>query len=302
MDEPEDVDPFEEPELNRDELIDRAADAIDSLGMHLGPGERPEPSREGDFAREFKFDEAEPTRPLIQAIAAESLDRNRDDVPVETSELFRGARFYWITLPVKLYTRVGWAFNRLQAKATFDSGDSGDSGGPGPTAFFILPDPQFVTYFEGKQTLRLGINGRLKARAGLPQITVGQPGGPEIDFDAGGAVEAEASVEYVLGPNEYRLTAAKVKHWGHGQPVARWRLDGARYLDEADPGLRVMLRVPDGTTALRVRVAIEARRYFSAMEATFQEKVKAIPEIFATFFRNGAPIGGTGSWDLTADL
>ena len=300
MDESEFDEYLEIDGVKRAQLIADAADAIDGLPILMGPGGTVEPTEQGDIARQFNFDEAEPKRPLLTPITAAHLDRVRDDVPVDVDELFRTARFYWVELPMKLYTRVGWGYNRLQVHVTFDGGDVGDRAGP--TAFSILPDPEFVTYFEGKERVSLGINGRLKGRAELPPVAVGDPSGVGLEFDAGGAIEARVETKYVLGPFDYRLTAAKVKHWGHGHDEARWRLDGARYVDESDPGLRVMLRVPNHVTQLDVRVAVQARRYFATLEANFQEKIRSIPEVVANFFSNGAPIANAATFTVTADL
>jgi hypothetical protein len=282
----------------RDRMVEAAADAIDRLSMHLGPGEVVRPTAQGDHAREFISDEAEPMRPILYRVAPEDLDRTRSDASVTAAELARDTRFYWVMLPVKLWTRAGWGFNRLQAKAAFETGDDR----LGATTFYLLPDPEFMTFFTGTEKIQLGIDAGLKARANAPPIAVGAPGGMEVAFDAGGAVEARVTGDYVLGPFEYKLTAARVRNSGPGYNEARWRLDGAKYLDEGDPGLRVMLRVPVAATRLDVRVAIEARRYFAAMEASFQEKVMALPAALANFFRNGTPIGAVGSWDLSADL
>jgi hypothetical protein len=279
--------------------LNEAALAIDGLEGHLGGGEQVKPTKEGDQVRDFGRDIAEPKRPQLEAVHADAIDRSRDNSPVATVHMLERFRFYWMTLPVKLYARAGWGFNRLEARAVFDVGPT---DGAGATSFFILPDPQFMTFFEGHEQVTLGIDGQLKARAALPPLALGQPGGPEVEFDAGGAVRAEVKTNYVLGPFTYRLTAAKIRHWGHGFNEAQWRLDGASYLDEGDPGLRVMLRVPADATRLDVRVAIEARRYFAMLEARLQEKIKALPEMVANFFRDGTPISAAETFDLSADL
>jgi hypothetical protein len=282
----------------RADFLDRAGVALDELEVHQGDGDEVRPTPQGDFARDFKGDEAIAKFPNIHRIDPEQLDRDRDDIPRESEQLFRDARFYWIALPVRLYAPIGWGFNRLQARAQFASGNAL----PGASTFFLLPDPEFQTYFEGTEKVELGINARLKARAALPTVTAGTPGGPEVEFDASGAVNAGVSTSYVFGPYEYRLTAAKVKHWGAGDDDARWLLNGARYLDEGDPGLRVMLRVPDQVQELTVRVSVEARRYFAMLEASFQEKVRLLPAALANFFKNGTPIGSVSEFDLTPHL
>src|SRR5207344_1170903 len=94
----------------------------------------------GDFARAFATDLAEVQRPQIYRLDAALLDRDRADVPVETNELVRQFRFYWLSLPVSLWARPGWGFNRLEAKAEFEADG-------GATTFDLLPDQEFATRF-----------------------------------------------------------------------------------------------------------------------------------------------------------
>src|SRR5215218_1218346 len=93
--------------------LNEAALAIDGLDGHLGEGDEVKPTAEGDRVRDFGFDVAEPKRPLLEAVHAEAVDRSRDNSPVETEQMLERFRFYWMTLPVKLYARAGWGFNRL---------------------------------------------------------------------------------------------------------------------------------------------------------------------------------------------
>jgi hypothetical protein len=264
----------------------------------MGPGEEAPPTEEGEWTRAFKEDRATPGRPQVYRVSAGAIDGKREDVPVEVAELMAETRFYWLELPISLWTRPNWGFNRLEVKAEFAAGPDG----PAPTTFYVLPDEVLVTYFEGNELLSLGIDARLKARAALPPVAAGQPGGPELEFDAAGGGAAKVKTRYLIGPLHYKLTARKVRHSQPGLDHVFWRLDSARYANEGDPGLRVMLRVPHEAEELKAKVLVRAERYPTMLEGRLQEKIAQLPAKLASFFSKGTPVGGSQSFDLSKEL
>src|SRR4051794_31945084 len=83
--------------------LNEVALAIDGLEGHLGEGEEIKPTETGDQVRDFAEDVAEPKRPHLEAVPADAVDRSRDNSPVATEQMLERFRFYWMTLPVKLY-------------------------------------------------------------------------------------------------------------------------------------------------------------------------------------------------------
>jgi hypothetical protein len=287
--------PLTAPGIERAELLNQAASALDRLGGQLGPGGKRVPSKEGDLARAFADDLAEAQRPQVFRLDADRLDPERHAVPVDIEELLRRSKFYWLSLPVSLWSRPGWGFNRLEAKAEFAV--DGDVA-----TFDLLPDQEFATRFQANAEIDVGVDASMKFSATVPTVAVGLPGG------AGGAVGASADANaalktgFVVGPFGYRVTAPKVKHSPPGLDHAFWRLDGAQYVDERDPGLRVILRVPKDAITLEVTMAIQARRYFNMLSARLQEAVTGLPAGIANFFKGGTPIGDSQTWDLSGEM
>lgn len=279
----------------RGEFLADAGVALDRLGMHYGPGQTRGSTEVGDFARAFATDLAQVQRPQVYRLDAALLDRNRSDVPVETNELIRQFRFYWLSLPVSLWARPGWGFNRLEAKAEFEADG-------GATTFDLLPDQDFATRFNMNARLDLGIDAGMRFSAEAPVLAVGVPGVAGASAAASAKANAGAKAKLVVGPFDYRVTAANVKHSPPGLDHAFWRLDSAEYVDERDPGLRVVLRIPKATESMKVTVTIQARRYFSLMSARFQEAVRSLPDAVANFFKGGTPLGDRGIWDLSEEM
>ena len=277
----------------RGDFLAEAAVALDRLGMQYGPGQAHGTTDVGDFARAFATDVADVQKPQIYRLDARLLDRNRSDVPVESSELVRQFRFYWLSLPVSLWARPGWGFNRLEAKAQFEAEG-------GATTFDLLPDQEFTTRFSLNASIDLGVDAGMRFSAEAPVLAVGVPGVASASAEA--KADADANAKLVVGPFDYRVTAAKVKHSAVGLDHAFWRLDGAEYVDERDPGLRVVVRIPKATESMSVTVTIQARRYFSIMNARFQEAVRSLPNAIANFFTGGTPLGARGTWDLSQEM
>ena len=287
--------PLTAPGGERAELLQEAASALDRLGGQLGPGGKREPSEEGDFARAFAEDRAEAHRPQVFRLDADRLDPKRHDVPVEVAELMRKSKFYWLSLPVSLWSRPGWGFNRLEAKAEFAT--DGEA-----STFDLLPDQEFATRFQANAEVDLGVDAGMKFSATIPTLAVGLPG--IAGGAAGASVDADVAIKtgFVVGPFGYRVTAPKVRHSSAGLDHAFWRLDGAQYVDERDPGLRVVLRVPKDAGELEVTTTIQARRYFNMLSARLQEAVKSLPAAISNFFTGGTPIGHSERWDLSGEM
>jgi hypothetical protein len=279
----------------RGDFLAEAAVALDRLGMQYGPGQTQGTTDVGEFARAFATDVAQVQKPQMYRLDAALLDRNRLGVPVEASELVRHFRFYWLSLPVSLWARPGWGFNRLEAKAEFEAEG-------GATTFDLLPDQEFAKRFSLNASLNLGVDAGMRFSAEAPVLAVGVPGVAGASAGAKAEANADAKANLVVGPFDYRVTAAKVKRSAVGLDHAFWRLDSAEYVDERDPGLRAVVRIPKETESMSVTVTIQARRYFSVMNARFQEAVRSLPDAIANFFKGGTPLGDRGTWDLSQEM
>jgi hypothetical protein len=73
-------------------------------------------------------------------------------------------------------------------------------------------------------------------------------------------------------------------------------------VQEKDPGLRVVLKVPRGTDILEVRAAMRARRNWNSFDSDLQGVFLSLKERFKSFFTRGAPIADSRAWDLSDQL
>jgi len=270
-------------ELSPDELGDtrrslfrEAGDQLDAAAGHLkgGGGGTTE---EGDWARAFDEDEAQLKPPEVFRIDESRLNALREDMPVELVELTRLARFYWLSFPVALWASEGRGFNQVQVKMEFNPDDEEARR---PATFDILPDNEFTEKFNAQASVKVGLGANLKFAAVAP-------------------VGVEAQTDLALGPFTYELRALQVKRSAEGYDYARWRLDGAKFIQEHDPGLRVVLRVPRDVDRLVIRGHLRARRYYSMLDARFMKKIVNLPAKLVSLFGDGAPIGDVRTWDVS---
>jgi hypothetical protein len=285
-------------EHDRRLLLEHAATLLDERGAHLGAGDETPSTPEGEIARIFATDRATLGRPVVHRIAASQIGAERRDATLTDAQLERRHRHYWLALPVSLWTRPGCAFNQLQVKVNFNPSDDEALR---PTAFDALPDQQLVTLFEASAQLELGVGADFHITAKLPDVAGALAGLP---LDAGGGVESnlDGRARVVARPFEYSVRAAKVTRSAVGLDHIMWRLEESAFADENDPGLRIVVRVPDGVDRLEVSAQMVATRYVSLFSAGLRQSLRDLPAKLREFFADGTPIAHAATWDLTEEL
>jgi hypothetical protein len=201
-------------------------------------------------------------------------------------------------LPVSLWTRPGCAFNQLQVAVSFNPSDDEARR---PTAFDALPDQELVTRFEASSQLELGVGADFHITAKLPELPGELVGLP---LDVGGGVQSalDGQARIVAQPFQYRVRAAKVTRSAVGLDHIMWRLEESAFADENDPGLRIVVRVPDGVDRLEVSAQMVATRYVSLFSAGLRQSLRDLPAKLREFFADGTPIAHAATWDLTEEL
>jgi hypothetical protein len=278
----------------REELLAAAADIFDRRAATLGGGPAPE-TPEGRLAREFSTDRAELGRPEVHRLASGRIERA--GVPVTGDELNRLAAHHWLSLPVSLWTRSGHAFNRLEIKLIFNEGDSDGR----PVVVDAVPTHELVTKFETSAKLAVSVNGNFKLKVQLPDASFAPLGVP-AEIGGGAGVDAEAESKIILGPFGYSIRSPEVQRSGLGFPEVWWRLERSSFLEENDPGLRVILMTPRTTARLRVGARLLATRYTTFFGAGFRHALWDLPAVMRQFFTGGTPIAAAGEWDLSGAL
>jgi len=282
----------------RARLLDRAAEIFDRRDADLGTGAQLTPTGEGELARAFKDDRAKLGRPDIFPLAAEGLTAAQDGVPVTIEELTRAHTYYWLRFPISLWTRPNRGFNRIEFEVRF-SGQDGDL--PQPVTVDALPSQELINRFQVSTRLALGVGANLRLAVGTPNKMVTlDPGAGELEFGVHAA--ADVGTKLLFGPVDYSVRTPVVARSGLGLSYVTWRLERDSFVEENDPGIRVILRVARPAAALHVEAEMVATRYQRVLGDGFLRALAALPAGVADFFTHGTPIYAADTWDLSSDL
>ena len=226
----------------RSELLSSAANELDDYGGHLAPGDQ-RTTAAADWALEFDNDQAALAEPQVLKL---DLSKLSNDAPVRKSELLKRWHFYWVSFPLSLWTRPGRGFNRLEFKAAFNEADDEQTR---PRTHDALPTQQFAELAKAHGSLKVGVGGHLNFAVEPPSVDLNAAGIP-VTAQAGAHADAALDMGMVLGPFEYSIRVPRVQRSNLELDTVRWRLEGSRMVQENDPGLRVVLRVPNDTAHL----------------------------------------------------
>jgi hypothetical protein len=276
---------------------------LDALAGHLGDepaGAVHGASDFGDLVRGLVEDTAEfGTYPDIYPIPVLDLPYVDRTSPAWKAALEDGFTFWWLRIPLVLFPRRDWAFNRLEVRIEFNPQEPDPQ--LRPKAFDILPNRRFDTIMKaGAQiSVTVGADGRFAVNTGNFALDVGG-----VSASVGAGVRAGASIGGELGftAMPYRAVAARVDHTNEGLERVFWRLDGAEFFQENPPQLIVILQVPRGCVSPEMLAVMQAYRRFNLFPAGLQAAIRQLPEALRVFFSQGAPIGATAKYQLTPTI
>jgi len=288
--------------INRNALLTQAARELDVQPVHLGGDtstSAPE-TPEGALVRALREDVAQFNgSPLFYPITDKDFIASNRSVPFRFQELTKDYEFYWLRLPLLLFPKRNWGFNRLEIRLDLNAKSAPPHAQP--RAYQILPEKKFQNLFAANSRLEVGIDGNFEFSAKTSILGV-DLGTAELSLGGGAKTNVEAGVGLVLGPFTYRLKKVILDHTSIGLQRVFWRIEGTEFFQEDDPQLIVIAQLPKQTRELQVIAIMQAYRYFNFASANLQEKIKKIPEALRNFFEQGAPIEDRASWDFGEQL
>jgi hypothetical protein len=291
---------FEMNEVDRTAILHEAAEQFDRARTHLGSGDETRESPEGALARELAEESVDfAAYPVVYKITSRDFVSRNLPVPVRFRDLAEKWTFYWLYIPISLFPKRHWGFNRLEVAVEFNPGAKGRRARP--KAFQILPAKKFATQFQAGVGVDIHLDEKFEfaVQTGVLEVEAGPASGK-----MGGGVEAKvaATTGMVAGPFSYTIKKAKIDHTPIGMEKVRWRLDGAEFFEEDTPELIVIVQVPKGVTKVEVAAAMQAYHKFSFANAGLQEAVKQLPARLREFFYAGLPAERKTLWNISRDL
>ena len=277
---------------DRAALLFDAADRIDRLAGHLGEGDA-EPDPYSGLLRDLATDTAQfaaqpDVRPLPQVSPSTEA--------VTAFKLENRFTFWWLRIPLLLFPRRNWAFNRLEVRIEFSPGEPRPE--LRPKAFDILPDRRFDTVLKAGAHARLsvGADGHFTIRT--PDIAIPVTGGAMLAAGAGAQAEASVETHVEFAPVDFRAVVARVDHTAPGLEKVFWRLDGAEFFQENQPELVVVLQVPHEVENATVVGVLQAYRRFNLFPSGLQAAIRQLPEALRVFFQQGAPLADRRTYQI----
>lgn len=284
----------------RERLLFDAAARIDALATHLGDeptGAGDGRSDYGDLLRGIVEDTAEfgayPTLYPIPVLDLPNADRTSTAWKAALEE---GFTFWWMRIPILLFPRRNWAFNRLEVRIEFNPLEPDSQ--LRPRAFDILPNRRFDTVMKAGTEVSIGVGTDAHFSLNTGNIAFDLGG---LAASAGAGVKAKASIggELSFAPIPYRAVAARVNHTDEGLERVFWRLDGGEFFQDNPPQLVVILQVPRDCPNPEMLGVMQAYRRFNLFPAGLQAAIRQLPEAMRVFFSQGAPIRATIRYALT---
>ncbi len=276
--------------VNRAALLQDAARRLDQRQHDLGTGGKGGPSVEGNELRALLDDGADWAE-SVEAYEITSADflTKKLAAPVPFLQLADRYRFLWLHLPIWLDAKLKWGFSKLVAKIEFNPDLEGKPGRP--TAYDILPNPQFQTLLEATDFLdvNLGIDSDFKVsqKVAVPTNVTGSQAKVAISVDG----VAKGGVGAVVGPFTYRIVRAQIQRTDTGIERVKWQIVGQEFFRQTKPQLVVIARVPRQTPHVSIKAELAAYRFFNLGDSGLWQALHDLPQALKDFFVNqGAPL------------
>jgi hypothetical protein len=198
--------------------------------------------------------------------------------------------FYLVQVPITLKPSFGWSFARLECWLGFNSNDA--------KIHDLYPDDEWTDILNVQTRLSLGIDDELNFKAAFEpnELKTEFPKLPEL---ASAKVDLKINGKFslVAGPFDYHVWRTKVIARGRENTEAFWQLDGDSKVQQQEPHLAVVLRVPKRVKNLSAQGALIAYHDFDFWGAHLRDFWGDFRGKLKTFFSNGVPIESERKWD-----
>lgn len=210
------------------------------------------------------------------------------------SDLFKRYNFYLINIPVTIYPRSGWMFEKLECIIEFNPKQA---KGKRPVAYQVFPAERWQTLVQAEQSLRIGLNENLEFDLDSNQLKA-LPPGLQNALRSGIGLNAGGSAALVVGPFNYTVRRPKILTRGLKTPKTYWRLEGSENVTEEEPCFGIVLQVSKDIPRVDAVGAVKATRNFNFWASFKEELFDYVREGTKAFFKDeGAPIPDGKLWE-----
>lgn len=292
---------FDMEGIDRRSLLEKAARELDACHATLGvSGRKLTKSMEGALVRSMMEDVARfGPIPTVYKITGKDFIGNLSGLPFRFVELTKDYNFYWLQIPLFLYPRAHWAFNRLEIYLQFSAKEPDPC--VQPKIYQIFPSKKFVTLLETSFSLEVGLDENFELAARTSRLTA-DLGYARGSLAGGMGAKVGSRMSFIVGPLYHRSKKVVLDHSSAGTNEVFWRLEDTEFFENDDPQLAVIVEIPRTTRDAIITARMQAARCFAFANANLQQSIQYLPEAIQTFFKHGAPLEAQTLWDITTFL
>jgi hypothetical protein len=284
--------------INRQLLLEEAARELDARKDTLGASQTKMPKTpEGTLVRAIIKDIAKfGPAPTVHKITDRAVIESESGLPFHCAQIVDDNNFYWLRVPLILWPRRHWAFNRLEVALQFSTKNPDPYAQP--KVYHIFPERKFSEILAASASVKVHLGEDLDFAASTAPLAV-DLGYARGSIEGGVKAGVDSQMSFVVGPLYHRSKKVIIDHNSTGTNEVFWRLEDTDFFEKDDPQLTLIVEVPRITKDACIMARMQAARYFSYASAGLQQAIQCLPEALQTFFKHGAPLEDQASWDMT---
>ena len=287
---------IEIPEEDRSKLLRATAGELATLKQHLGGGE-PATSTSGSALLQAIMDDAVilPPAPVMHRISNEEFLAKGFDLPVDIRQIAQTHNFYWLQVPVGVFPKEDWGYNRIEVGIVMDTKPGQDI----PRAFRIMPEKEFQDLVNFNASGQVGLDANFNF-AGQTADYHFDYNGNKVDLSAGAKAAGDFKNKLVFGPLSYKIRRVKVDHNGKNTHVVKWVLNDAQTIQDGFD-LVVIAQVPKTYKDFGVYAEVRARKSLYDVPGLL-DLMKFLSDKARLILKTGCPTKDSRQWDLSMYL
>ncbi len=285
------------PAADNKQLLHQAINEIKALGAHLGSGEEVGVQSKPATLLSKIMDDAVllPNLPVMHKITDDQFLQSQYNLPIDVQQTLEKNNFYWLQIPVGVFTKENWAYSRIEVGVVMDAVDGEDI----PRAFRILPDKEFQQLFEWTTEGEIGLDANFNFSGKTAQYNF-EFKGNELKLQAGAGAAADFKSKMVYGPLSFKIRKTLIDYAGKNTSMIKWVLDDTQTIQDGFD-LVGIIQVPKSYKQLNVAAEVRARRTLSDIPdllGFFQ----SLSQTVKNFFKTGCPTRDAKQWNLSSFL
>lgn len=229
--------------------------------------------------------------PNVQKINKKDFKARDLTVPPDIDKWMKTHNFYQMRVPVILRPIVGWGFWRLQCAVRFTAEQH-------PQTHDIYPEHRWHEVLKAEGNLNIGLDAGLRFNVGLDEteLVYANLSGQAA---AHGGLAAAGDGNVVVNLFNVIVQRPIIDTRGEDTNEASWFIEGYKYVQEGEPYLGVVLRVPKDVDRLQAYGGLIANHRFNVAGAHLTDWPWAnFRDALKSFLQKGLPIDDERQWDI----